>query len=141
MADALYNHAKGEFLKGNIDLENDTIKLALVDGYTPNIDTHQNWDDVSSSEVSATGYTAGGAALASGSVTVDTANDRAEFDATDEVWTITGTLTADGAILYKDSGTASTSPVIRYFDFGGDETTEDGDFTVQFNAEGVVQLG
>jgi hypothetical protein len=141
MANALYNVGKGALLRGDIDLENDTIMIALVtSSYTPNIDTHEDFADVTN-EVSATGYTSGGATLSGKSVTVDTTNDCAEFDATDPVWTITGSVTARGAILYKSTGTPSTSPLLAYFDFGGDETATDGDFTIQFNAEGALQLG
>lgn len=141
MANALYNFGKGELLKGNIDLENDTIKVALVTStYTPNVDTHDDFADVTN-EVSATGYTAGGAALTNASVTVDDTNDRAEFDANDTVWTITGSLTAAAAIVYKDTGSAASSPLLAYFDFGQDETATDGDFTIEWNAEGILQLG
>jgi len=69
MASLIYNNFLEELLKANIDFENDTFKLALVtSSYTPDRDTHDNFDDITN-EVSGTGYTAGGAALANLTVT------------------------------------------------------------------------
>src|SRR6185436_20007850 len=52
-----------------VDFLSDTIKVALVaSGYTPNLDTHETFADITK-EVSGTGYTAGGAALASKTIT------------------------------------------------------------------------
>ena len=66
MASFIYNNAREAFLNADIDLTADTIKLALVTAsYTPNQDTHDMWDDVSANEVSSSGYSAGGATLAS----------------------------------------------------------------------------
>jgi hypothetical protein len=71
MADVIYNSFKTDLLKGNIDFESDTIKVALVtDSYTPDQDSHDFFDDVTN-EVSGTGYTAGGETLTSKSVTQD----------------------------------------------------------------------
>ena len=72
----VYNEFKKELLKGLIDLDGHTLKMMLVTGYTPNIDTHNGYSDVSSYEVSGTNYTAGGATLGSPAVTEDTANDK-----------------------------------------------------------------
>lgn len=57
-----------------VDLDSDTIKCALTTStYTPNFDTHDFFDDVTN-EVSGTGYSAGGATLASVAVTYTAAN-------------------------------------------------------------------
>lgn len=139
MADVTYNYGKGEFAKGNIDWENDTIKIALVtSSYTPDKDADENFDDVTN-EVSGTGYTAGGNALANTSVTVDDTNDLAKLDADNEVWS-NSTITARGAVIYKDSGVDSTSPLICYLDFTEDKTSSSGDFTVEFDSDGILTL-
>lgn len=46
----------------------------LTTAYTPNLDTHDDWADVSANEAAGTGYTAGGQALASKTVTFTAAN-------------------------------------------------------------------
>jgi hypothetical protein len=139
MADVIYNSFKAKIMDGSIDLDTDTIKVALVtSAYTPNQDTHDFFDDVTN-EVSGTGYTAGGATLASKAITVDTTDNEGVFDASDVVWT-TSTITARGAVLYKSTGTASTSALIAYIDFVTDKVSTAGSFTIAWNAEGILNL-
>lgn len=139
MADLIYNSFKAKIMSGAIDLDTDAIKVALVtSSYTPNIDTHEFFDDVTN-EVSGAGYTAGGETLAGAAVTVDTTDDEGVFDADDVTWS-SSTITARGAVLYKSTGTASTSPLIAYFDFGTNQSSTAGDFIIQWNAEGILNL-
>lgn len=133
-----YNEGKVQFFSAGINLTSDTIKLALVTGYTPNIDTHEFWSDVSANEESGTGYTAGGEALTTKSVTQDNTNDRAVFDADDVTWTGLDVGTPSHAILYKDTGVATTSPLISYIELG--RASNGGDYTVQWNATGIATL-
>lgn len=122
-----------------VDLDTDTVKVALVtSSYSPNQDTHDFFDDVTN-EVSGTGYTAGGATLTSPTVTLDTTNDRVDFDAADTSWT-TSTITARAAVIYKSTGTASTSPLIAYIDFTTDQISSAGTFLIQWNASGILRL-
>jgi hypothetical protein len=44
------------------------------------------------------------------------------------------------AVVYKDTGTPSTSPLVGYLDFGGDQTVSSGTFTIVFDATGVFKL-
>lgn len=143
MSSGVYNKFKELTVKGGtsypVDFDTDTIKVALVtSSYTPDFDAHDYFDDVTD-EVTGTGYSAGGAALASKTVTLDAANDRVDIDAADTVWTAS-TITARGAVLYKDTGTPSTSPLICYFDFGSDKISSAGDFTIQWAATGYLRI-
>ena len=139
MASVVYNNGKKYLMDGTLDLDTNTIKVALVtSSYTPNIDTHANFSDITN-EVSGTGYTAGGATLTSVTVTVDTSNDRAAFDAADVTWSAS-TITARGAVVYKSTGTASTSSLLCYFDFGSDQISSSGNFTISWNAVGLLTL-
>ena len=139
MADIIYNSFKAKIMDGSIDLDTDTIKVALVTStYTPDQDVHDFFDDVTN-EVTGTGYTAGGASLASKAVTVDTTDNEGVFDAADVTWA-TSTITARGAVIYKSTGTASTSALICYLDFTTDKTSSAGDFTIAWNAEGILNL-
>jgi hypothetical protein len=127
-------------MNGGIDLDTDTIKVMLVtSSYTPNQDTDDFINDASANEVSGTGYTAGGQALANKAVTADNTDNEGVFDADDASWT-SSTITARGAVLYKDTGTPSTSPVICYIDFGADKVSSGGTFTISWNAEGILNL-
>lgn len=127
-------------MNGSIDLDSDTIKVALVtSSYTPSQDDHDFFDDVTN-EVSGTGYTAGGATLGSKTVTQDNTNNRGVFDAADPSWT-TSTITARGAVIYKSTGTAGTSRLICYIDFGQDYTSSNGTFSIVFSADGILYIG
>lgn len=68
-----YGNGRKFISNGSIDLDTDTIKVALAtSSYTPNKDTHNYFDDITN-EVSGTGYTAGGATLASKTITLTAA--------------------------------------------------------------------
>jgi len=136
MADVMYNFGRKCILDGTISWDSDTtIKVALVtSSYTPDVDNHDYFDDITN-EVTGTGYTAGGATLTSKAVNQDNTNDRAEADSADVTWS-TATLTAAGAIVYKSTGNAATSPLIAYMDLGGDQTSSASDFKLTVNAEG-----
>lgn len=139
MADVVYNQFKKNIMNGNIDLDTDTIKVALVtSSYTPDADTHEDFADVTN-EVTGAGYTAGGQTLSNAAVTADTTDDEGVFDADDVTWS-TSTITARGAVIYKDSGVDSTSWLIAYLDFTSDQSSSSGDFTISFGAEGILNL-
>jgi len=133
----VYNNFKEQVLLGIYNLGNaaDTIKLSLVSSYTPNIDTHQVWADVSANEYgTGSGYTAGGATLANQAVAQDDTNDRASFDADDVTWTSLGPLspaTPSHAILWDDTPTSPADPLIAYWELGV-TATNGGDYTIQW---------
>lgn len=117
------------------------IKCAFVtSAYTPNQNTHDFWDDASASEVSGTGYTAGGNVCSNPALTMDGAG-LITFDADDPaVWSenASGFSNARRAILYRDTGTGSTSELIAYSDdFGADKGNVGGDLDVDFDAAGI----
>ena len=140
MASVLYNSFKRDVQNGAIDMDTDTIKVMLVTStYSPNIDTHTKRSDITN-EVSGTGYTAGGAALANKTVTADNTNDRGVFDADDTSWT-TATITARGAVLYKSrGGAASADELICYVDFTSDYTSTAGTFLITWSSSGIIYL-
>ena len=116
MASLIFNKFL-DYLADN-DVSDDTFKVALVtSSYTPDKDTHEHFDDVTN-EVSGTGYSAGGNTV-TGTLTLDTANDKLTLEFASTSWT-SATITARGAVYYSSTGTASTSTLIAYNDFGSD---------------------
>ena len=106
------------------DISDDTFKVALVtSSYSPDKDTHEHFDDVTN-EVSGTGYSAGGNTV-TGTLTLSTANDRLTLEFASTSWT-SATITARGAVYYSSTGTASTSTLIAYNDFGSDVVVSSG---------------
>ena len=139
MADVIYNAFKKNITNGTIDLDTDTIKVMLVtSSYTPDQDAHEFIDDVTN-EVSGGGYTAGGDELTGKTVTQDNTDNEGVFDADDLTWG-SSTITARAGVLYKDTGTPATSPLVCYIDLLEDKVSSSGDFTIQWGAEGIVNL-
>lgn len=116
------------------------MKIALASSsYTPDQDTHDFFNDITNELSTSGGYTAGGATLASCTVTYDTASNEVRLDAADAAWT-SATFTARYAIVYKSTGTASTSPLLCYIDFGTDVSVSSGTLTIQFDSTGICKL-
>ena len=141
MPSKLYGQFLAKALNKEVDWDSDTIKVALLtSSYTPNQDTHDYYDDVSGSEVSGTGYTAGGQTLGSKTVTYDSANNVIVLDAADTTWS-SSTITARYAVIYNDSGaTAATKALIGYVDFSSDQSSTNGNFTITWDATGIVRI-
>lgn len=128
-----------------IDYLSDTIKVALVTStYSPNQDTHEVFSDITNELATANGYTAGGATLGSKTSTYAGASNTTVHDAADTAWTAAGGSIGPFryAIIYKSTGTASTSPLIGYVDFGSDQTITNGNTgTIVWDAtDGVFKV-
>lgn len=84
-----------------------------------------------SNEVVGVGYTAGGIALTN--IDPTSSGTTAFIDFVDATWT-SATITAAGALIYNtttDGGTGTTNAV-AVLSFGGDKTSTNGDFVIQF---------
>lgn len=120
----------------------DTIKVTLhSSSYTPNQNTDEFFSAVTNELATANGYTAGGATLASKTRTVDAASNEIRYDAADVAWTPSAgqTLTARYAVIRKDTGSAATSPVLGYVDFGADVSATGTALTLTWDATGVLK--
>jgi hypothetical protein len=94
---------------GVFDLDSDPIKVsAHTNAYSPNLDTHDFWDDTTN-EVVGGGYTAGGALIPG--ITVALSSGTVTFDGGDVVWlrSATGFTNARKFVIYRATGTPSTS--------------------------------
>ena len=104
-----------------------TFQLALystVTGFTATGTTVYT----TTNEVSGTGYSAGGTTLTNLGVAVGQNISYVDFaDATFS----TATITASCALIYN---TTQSSKAVVVLDFGGDKTSTNGDFTIQFPA-------
>jgi hypothetical protein len=142
MASKLYGKFLGQALNKEVDWDTDTIKVALLtNSYTPDQDSHDYFDDVSTYEVSgATGYTSGGATLANKTNTYNGGTNTIVLDADDVTWS-SSTITARYAVIYDASpATNATRPLIGYVDFGSDQSSSNGNFTITWDATGIVRI-
>lgn len=81
-----------------------------------------------SNEVVGTGYTAGGLILTN--IDPTTSGTTAFADFADATWT-SATITAAGALIYNSS---QSNKAVAVLSFGGDKTSTNGDFIIQFPA-------
>lgn len=106
-----------------------TFKIAL---YTSSATLDASTTDYSTSnEVVGVGYTAGGNTLTN--IDPTTSGTTAFADFADTTWS-SATITANGALIYNtttDGGTGTTDAV-AVLAFGGDKTSTNGDFVIQF---------
>jgi hypothetical protein len=140
MASKMYGNMLLKALNKEVDWDTDTIKVMLcTSGYTPNQDTHIYKSSVTN-EVTGTGYTAGGATLASKTITYDTATNVVILDAADVTWA-SSTITARYAVIYDDAGASDAAKVLLgYVDFGSDQSSTAGNFTLTWDATGIFRV-
>lgn len=127
-----------------IDYLTDTIKVSLhTSSYSPNQDTNTVWSDCTY-EVANNGYTAGGATLASKTLTYTAATNILMFDAADPSWTAGATWSSypNCAVIYKVGDTAAHSPVLGFVKFGADVTTiaSGNIYTIAWAATGIFSI-
>jgi hypothetical protein len=132
MANAIYPKAKQKFLDALIDIPSDTIKLALIDtGVYTYSSTDEFWSAASAAEIG-TSQT-----LVSKTITDGV------FDADNVTFTSVTGASVEALIIYKDTGSAATSPLIMYIDVaasGLPVTPNGNNIDVQFNASGIFAL-
>lgn len=130
MASSWYNAGALALATGNIDWENDDIRVLLTTAtYTPDKDSHVNVDDVTN-ELNGTGYAR--VALANKDATQDNANDRVDFEADNVTWTEIDAGTPAIAVIYKHVNDDTDSLLIGWVEFTP-TTTNGGDFTLKWN--------
>lgn len=117
-----------------VDYDTDTIRVMIVtSAYTYNV-AHDFIDDVSGSQVSGTGYTAGGTTCAGVTLALD--GDNAEFAHNDQTITQNAAGFANGRVFvwYKDTGTPASSPLIMRMTEAADFGNVAGDLTLDGSA-------
>jgi hypothetical protein len=118
---------KVELLTGTHDFTNstgDTFKLALYTS-SATLDASTTAYTVTN-EASGTGYSAGGGTLTN--VTPTSSGTTAFTDFADLTFS-SATITARGCLIYNDT---DSDKAVAVLDFGGDKTSTNGDFTIQF---------
>lgn len=138
MASGVYNQFKTEIMKGTVNLTSDSLKAILLNNsHSFNAD-HDAYADISANELaSAGGYTQNTKTIGSPTVTVDDTDDEGVFDAADTAWT-SASFSAYHMAIYDDTHASNIN--ICSFDFGGIQTVTSGTFTVQYAAEGIINI-
>ena len=132
MSSGLYNKFKANLMNKVVDLEGDTIIVALYDN--SHAFTATDTDYTTTNELATTGgYTRGDKELAGGAVTEAATT---KWDGTDTAWTA-ATFTAYHAVVYDET---AGDDLICSIDFGGAQSVSSGTFTIEWNAAGIITL-
>jgi hypothetical protein len=152
MASGWFNRGKKEILDGTIDLVAHTMKVMLVTSsytFSPDDDFVDNGgaNDPIDHELTGTGYTAGFGGsgrktLANKTFSTDDTGDRGEFDADDFTWTGINAGVIRAMIIYRHNTADTDSVMLAYIDNPSafPLTTNGGDVTITWNAEGILQI-
>ena len=117
-----------------------TVKTTLHTAYTFDPDTHDFYNDASASEVTGTGYTAGGNTLGTKTSTYDTATDQIRLDAADTSWASSTISATDANVWVDTAGASSTDPLYGNVDFGATVSTTNGTFQITWDATGIFNF-
>lgn len=107
MANTLYDFCRQRFLEAQINWMTDTIKVLLVNtaAYTPQTSVHQYLSDIPTS------------ARIAGPVTLTAkATTGGAADAADVTFSAVSGASIEAIVIYVDTGTESTSPLIAFID-------------------------
>jgi hypothetical protein len=133
MANAVYPNYKQALLDAdsNVDLNNGTVKVALIDTGTYTYSAaHTFYSDLSG--VVGTDQTIANTTVTDGL-----------FDGDDVTFSSVTGNPAEALVIYIDTGNASTSRLVAYIDTdvtGLPVTPNGGDISITWNASGIFQL-
>jgi hypothetical protein len=123
-----------------IDLDLETHKVAMfTNSITPNFstDTAYGAAPYNANEVAGTGYSAGGTALTTTTVT-ESPTGTLMFDAADTSWASSTITNARCALIYADALAGNNAIVL--VNFGADYSTQNGTFLIQWASGGIFTI-
>lgn len=132
-----YGPALKALLAGGLAIDGSTtLKAALVSStYTPDAD-HEFLSSLTG-ELSGGGYAR--VALSTVVASYDTATNKAKFTAANIAFaTMSGTFRH--LVIFNDTGTAGTSRLVKWTDFGTDQSVTSGTVTATVDAAGLADI-
>jgi hypothetical protein len=147
MADFVYEKSLDEYMKGTLDLDaaGDDIRAGIAMSSTT-LDTETEIEFVGSATTldrhDGANYPAQDGQLAGEAVAEDLPNSRAEFDATDHEFTAlgVGTRVVAGVFIYKFVTNDAASPLLIWIDTPTFPEPNGGNWTLQWDPQGILQL-
>lgn len=134
----MYNSGIEALGDGTIQWGTTAMKVAMVTSTYSFAKTDDTYSGDIDNEITSTGYTAGGMALAGESTLVDDGNNEVQFDATNTTW---AQIDNDGgqpyaAVVYESSG----GQLLCYNLFTTPPTPNGGSWTIVWSTEGVFEI-
>lgn len=144
MASANFSYLPDHLARARVNFATATFKAVLVTSVPSeaNLDTWDFLNDVTN-EVAAGGeYATGGFDVTASVGAVDADNNRVAvtYSCASPTYTAS-TITARGAIIYASITDAASSPVLHFVDFGSDQSSSNGNFTVTFDTPFYINRG
>lgn len=135
----VYGHTGVHLRNGDIDWDSDTIMMSLhTSSYAVSQGSDEFYSDLTNELTTAGGYTVGGFALSGMSRTYDATTREERFIASNfSVGALTPSSAFRYAVIYKSTGTPSTSILIAYINFGADQNPAGLPFAIQWASTGV----
>jgi hypothetical protein len=135
MAAQLYGEFLEALYKGVHNFSSHSFRMILcTSDYSPDADTDSLLTDITN-EVVGTGYSTGGKVVTINSVVYDAVSHKLIITANNIQWAMSS-ITARYAVLYNY--TVSSKPLVGYFDFGEDKTSNNSMFELDIASEGLI---
>lgn len=130
----IYNAAVDKIVRGQVDFDSDSFKIALLSGAAQDTTiekvSYDFMNDISTELATGNGYDSRRDTTPS----ITTNGNNVEIDFSAVSWT-NASITASGAVLYAHKGSDdSANPVVAYLNFGNNVTSSDGTFTVSITS-------
>lgn len=136
MNNIVYSDFIYRFVTQELKVEGETLKVALLNNeYLPDT-SHAFYSDISNYEISGNGYVKGGKELEGLDIVKDTENGLVKIVADDTVWEAT-TITSRYAVVYIEN----SESLIACFDFETQKSSLNGNFTIEWSDDGLIQFG
>lgn len=136
MASANFSSFIRALATGGHNFSSDTLKVMLVSSIPTesDLDTWSNRSDVTN-EITGAGYTAGGIDQPYVLDDFDIVNNEQTITLTDisNGWTA-ATISAVGAIIYKNSGAAATDKLMSFVGFGATVSVTNGNYSITYTS-------
>lgn len=135
----VYGHAGVHLANNDITWNSDTVKLAFTtSAYAVSQANDEFFSDVTNELTTGGGYTAGGQALTGKTRTYDATTREERFIADNfSIAALTPSSPFRYGVIYKSTGTPSTSILIAYINFGADQNPAGLPFAIQWASTGV----
>jgi hypothetical protein len=133
MANVVYNEYKGNVVKGTTVFTDSTTDFGVADITADEVVdgdyARQELAGVTVTEVQVGGDSTG-------------TDDYWKVDATDTAFGPNVTITGAGAIVFQKDTNLTNAPtsIVTYVDFSGSKSSSNGDFTVVWNANGILNF-
>jgi len=135
---------KHQVMEGIYNLQSANLRVCLIHGAAPIMDTDTCLADIIDQEVAGAGYTTKGELVGTPLVTYEAGLDLGKFDGNNVTWTgLLLTTPADAipdwAVLYDDGiTTPSADMLIAYWALT--TVTNGGNYTLAWHADGIITL-